>query len=96
MITKEEVARLFETVLAVPSMNESVKIDLKITRTNALLLSNILERGLSKDNDDQSFNLLEIVSKENLLELRSFADECLKKANMTEFRDKLKLMIARK
>lgn len=93
MMTKDDLAVLFETILSVPGMNESVKIDLKMTRTNALLLSTVLDRGLNvKNPDDKSFNLLESVSEENLQELKSFADECLKKAGMTDFSEKLKLM----
>jgi len=93
MMTKDDVAVLFETILSVPGMNESVKIDLKMTRTGALLLSTVLERGLNvKNADEKSFNLLQSVSAENLAELKSFAEECLKKAGMTDFSEKLKLM----
>lgn len=92
-MTKDDVAVLFETILSVPGMNESVKVDLKMTRTGALLLSTILDRGLNvKNPDDKSFNLLESVSADQVAELKSFAEECLKKAGMTEFSEKLKRM----
>jgi hypothetical protein len=45
-------------------MNETVKIDLKISRRNVLLLNSVIERGLTvKDSDDKSSNLLDIVPK---------------------------------
>jgi hypothetical protein len=45
-------------------MNEKVKIDLKITRKNALLLNRIIQRGLSIDKEEDSADLLEIVPEE--------------------------------
>ena len=93
MMTKEDVSRLFETLLIVPSMNDSVKVDLKITRTGALLLSTIFERAVNvKETDDKNFNLLESVSSETIEELRGFVNGCLKKAGMEEFMEKLKFI----
>ena len=38
MITTNDVAKVFDTVLSIPGMNELVKIDLKISRKNVLLI----------------------------------------------------------
>ncbi len=90
MLTTNDVAKVYDTILSIPGMNETVKIDLKISRRNVLLLNSVIERGLTvKDGDDKSSNLLDIVSKETLQELSNLSDDCLKKAGLTELSEKL-------
>ena len=84
-----DAVKVLDTILCAPGMYETVKIDLKISRKNVLLLSSVIERGLSSKEDDKS-NLLESVSKENLQELNAFSTECLQKAGLTELNEKLK------
>jgi len=89
MLTTNDVAKVFDTILSTPGMNEIVKIDLKISRKNVLLLNHVIERGLSNKEDDKSLSLLGSVSEESLLELKTVADECLQKAGLIELREKL-------
>ena len=91
MLTHDEVAKVYDTILSIPGMNEKVKIDLKITRKNALLLNRVIQRGLI-NNDGESSDLLDRVPEEALLELNSLAEECLKKAGLIEFSEKLKML----
>ena len=44
MLTTNDVAKVYDTILSIPGMNETVKIDLKISRRNGLLLNSIIER----------------------------------------------------
>ena len=91
MLTTNDVAKVYDTILSIPGMNETVKIDLKISRRNVLLLNSVIERGLTvKDADDKSSNLLDVVPKETLQELTSLSDDCLQKAGLTELSEKLK------
>mgnify|MGYP006886185377 CR=1 FL=1 len=71
-------------------MNETVKIDLKISRKNVLLLHSVINRGLSAKEDDKSSNLLESIPQETLQELQGIADDYLTKAGLTELSEKLK------
>ena len=90
MLTTNDVARVYDTTLCMPGMNETVKIDLKISRRNVLLLKNVIERGLTaKDSDEKSSNLLDIVPTETLQELNNLSDDCLQKAGLTELNEKL-------
>jgi hypothetical protein len=83
------VVKIYETVLSIPGMNDNVKIAFSIPRKNVLLLSKVIERGLSvKDTDDKS-GVLEIVSKEILQELQALPAELLEKAGLTEMNQKL-------
>lgn len=90
MLAKTDVARIYETVLSIPGMSDNVKIALNIPRKNILLISKVIERGLSvKDAEDKSNNILDMVPKETLQELLSVATELLAKAGLTEMNQKL-------
>jgi glycerol-3-phosphate dehydrogenase len=91
-MTTNDVAKVFDTVLSIPGMNDVVKIDLKISRKNVLLLNHVIERGLSaKDNDKPSI-LMTSIQEENLQELKLFGEECLQKAGLVELSEKLSLL----
>jgi hypothetical protein len=90
MLTTNDIAQVYDTILSIPGMNETVKIDFKISRKNALLLNRVIERGLTLKQGEKSSNLLDIVPQDALQELTSLADDCLKKAGLTELSEKLK------
>ncbi|MFH6997385.1 hypothetical protein ACHRVZ_05585 [Flavobacterium sp. FlaQc-57] len=91
-MTTNDVAKVFDTVLSIPGMNDAVKIDMKISRKNVLLLNHIIERGLSaKDNDKPSI-LMTSIQEENLQELKLFGEECLQKAGLIELSEKLRVL----
>lgn len=87
MITKNDVAKVFDTVLSIPGMSEMVKIDLKISRKNVLLLSCLIEQGLLLEKDPA--NLTGNISEEGFSELKSIAKDCLEKAGLVELNQKL-------
>ncbi|WP_423147031.1 hypothetical protein [Rubrolithibacter danxiaensis] len=92
MLTTNDVAKVYDTILSIPGMNETVKIDMKISRKNVLLLSSVIQRGLTVKEGDKSSNLVDIVPKETLQELTELAGECLHKAGLTELSEKLTLL----
>lgn len=81
--------KVYETLLCSPGMNEAVKIDIKVSRKAVLLLSSVIESGLSKEGG-QAQELLALVPPDHLGELKTFADDCLKKAGLTELSEKMK------
>ena len=81
--------KVYETLLCSPGMNEAVKIDVKISRKTVLLLNSIIELG-SGSEVEQSKELLSLVPKAELEELKNFAEDCLKKAGLTELSEKMK------
>ena len=92
MFTTNDVAKVYDTILSIPRMNEVVKVDLKISRKNVLLLNQVIERGLSAKDDDKSSGLLGNVPEESLLELKNLSEECLQKAGLIELSEKLKAL----
>lgn len=89
-MTTNDVAKVFDTILSIPGMNETVKIDFKISRKNVLLLNSVIERGLSVKDEGNASSLLETVPKETLQELRLFSEDWLQKAGLNELSEKLK------
>mgnify|MGYP003577327103 CR=1 FL=1 len=87
MITKNDVAKVFDTVMSIPGMSEMVKIDLKISRKNILVLSHFIEQGLLLEKDASSF--MGSISDEGLIELKNFSEDCLQKAGLIELSQKL-------
>jgi hypothetical protein len=92
MLTTNDVAKVYDTILSIPGMNETVKIDLKMSRKNVLLLNSVIERGLTAKDDDKSSSLLNNVPEESLKELRALASECLQKAGLIELSEKLNML----
>ncbi len=91
MIAKNDVAKVYDTILSIPGMNDEMKVSLKISRRNLLLLNKLIERGLNgKESNDQSISVLDTVPKETLQELSNIAAELLSKAGLTEMNEKLK------
>lgn len=90
MFTKNDVVRIFDTVLSSPGMGETVKIDLKISRKNVLLLSHVIKEGIAAEKD--GISLLSGTSKESLSELENLSEECLQKAGLVELNEKLNLL----
>ncbi|MDP5198997.1 hypothetical protein [Flavobacterium sp. DG2-3] len=87
MITKNEVSKVYDTVLSTPGMSELVKIDLKISRKNVLLLSHVISKGLDPKSEESS--ILSTISEEGLLDLKKLSEECLQKAGLVELNQKL-------
>jgi len=92
MLTTNDVAKVYDTILSIPGMNETVKIDLKMSRKNVLLLNSVIERGLTAKDDDKSSNILNNVPEESLKELKTLANDCLQKAGLIELSEKLKML----
>lgn len=92
MLTTNDVAKVYDTIFSIPGMNETVKIDMRISRKNVLLLNSVIKRGLSAKDDDKSSIVLESIPKESLQELNAFADDCLSKAGLNELSEKLKAL----
>lgn len=91
MLTENDVAKVFDTILSIPGMNETVKIDLKISRKNVLLLNHVIARGSASHDESKPSALLSSISPESLDDLKLLGDECLQKAGLNELYEKLKI-----
>lgn len=88
MLTTNEVAQVFDTILSSPGMNEAVKIDLRISRKTVLLLHQVIEHGISKKGEDDSL-IFSSASEDSLAELKGLGNDCLQRAGLVEMSEKL-------
>lgn len=95
MLTENDAAQVYDTILSIPGMNEPVKIDLKISRKNVLLLHHVIERGLTENQSSPSV-LLQRTGQENIAELKQLSSDCLGRAGLIELNEKLAGLAATK
>ena len=72
-----------------PGMAEKCKISLQVSRQTILLLGRLIEGGLDSENRDE---ILSVLPKESVEELRAVQEELLKKGNLTDFYQRLKAL----
>lgn len=87
-------AAVYDAMFSVPGMSEQVKVDFKMSRKNLLLLEFLLERGLS-GKENTPGGLGNIITEDTRKEFLAFAADCLQKAGLTEFSEKLKALAKR-
>ncbi|MEI9808340.1 MAG: hypothetical protein WDO16_10985 [Bacteroidota bacterium] len=87
--TKEK-TKIFETILRSPGMSEKCKVVLNISRQNVLLLGRVIESGLLAGKNNFEDEIIGILPKESVDEFREIHGEILKKAELSDFYEKLK------
>jgi hypothetical protein len=70
MLSAKDSALIYETLLSSPGMNDNVKIDLRLTRKTILILSKIIELGLTSNKETRQPGLL-LAAQDNSLEIIS-------------------------
>lgn len=85
----KEIFKIYDTVLSSPGMSENVKIDLRISRKNILLITRMIDQGLRPEENKKDEIFLQL-PKETTDELHLVAEEILKKAGLNDFYEKLK------
>jgi len=88
----KEISKVFETILCSPGMEDNVKIDLRTSRKNILLISRLIEHGL-KLGENQKDPILLQISPESLAELELVREDFLKRAGLNDFYQKLKSLL---
>lgn len=85
-------SKIFETVLSSPGMTEKCKIVLQLSRQNILLLSRLIEVGLLTKEHGFNDEIIQAFPKETAEEFQAIHEEILRKAELTEFYGRLKLL----
>ena len=92
MDSKIEMGKVYDTLLCSPGMEETVKIDLKISRKAVLLLSHAIEKGADPLGKAGLPCLPEEIAKEFSTLLSGIAKDCIDKAGLEILNQKLKAM----
>ncbi len=87
-----EKSKIFQTVLSSPGMNEKCKINLMISRQNILLLGRLIEAGLLTDKNNFDDEIIAALPEDSLEEFKTIHEEILRKGELTDFYDRLKLL----
>jgi hypothetical protein len=85
-------AKIFETVLSSPGMNETCKIVLNPSRQIVVLLSRLIEQGLEKREGKDGDEILTFLPPESVGEVKALMEEMLKKSGLVDFYGRLKLL----
>jgi hypothetical protein len=84
-----DVSKFYEAMLSFPGMNQKIKVGMKISRTNVLLLKLIIEYGLMLKNGERFNEVLEVIPEETKKELAELSQELLNKADLLSLYEKL-------
>ncbi len=84
MLSEKEMGLLYETLLSAPGMTDAVKLDLRISRKEILLLSRVIASGLLAKPDEGLSGLLKVAGKDSADMLHRISDELLEKAGLSE------------
>lgn len=87
IVEKSDVKMVYDTLLSAPGMEETVKLDLRISRKLVLLLSQTLQRGLNAK--DEKPDMLSAVGPQAKGELLELTQSCLEKAGLSQLYQKL-------
>jgi hypothetical protein len=87
-MSTKETFKIYDAVFSSPGMLDSVKIDLRVSRKNVLLLARLIENGL-KEPEKSKDEMFVQLPKEVVEELLQIPGEFLKKAGLSEFYGKL-------
>lgn len=85
-------SKIFETILSSPGMTEKCKIVLQLSRQNVLLLSRLIEAGLLTKEQPFEDEIIQALPKESVEEFKVVHEEILRKAELTTFYERLKLL----
>lgn len=85
----KEKAKVFETILSSPGMNEKCKLVLQVSRQHIILLGRLIETGLLSGKTELNDELISLLSKDAIEEFKIIHEEMLKKAELTDFYQRL-------
>ncbi|GLU57444.1 hypothetical protein Dfri01_69050 [Dyadobacter frigoris] len=93
MDSKIEIAKVYDTLLCSPGMDEIVKIDLKISRKAVLILCHAIEKGSDETGNAGLPSLPENISKQFSELLSGISKDCLEKSGLELLSQKLKALV---
>lgn len=86
-MNEKQLTQVYETLLSVPGMNDTVKVDLRLPRRTILYLVQVLEKGLETGINVPSFG-------PDGSDLEQVIADCLAKAGLTDLHTSLRRLAA--
>lgn len=88
-MVSNEMTRVFDALLSVPGMKDSVKVDMRIPRKTVFFLAQVIHLGLNTSGNEKEQGVLAALSPEDIQVMKEFAKNALEKAGLTELNQKL-------
>lgn len=89
-------AEVLETLLSAPGMNDNVKLDMKISRKNVLLLTQVINRGLGTGVNEKETGVLGKLQPHSVEELTVIAKDLLEKAGLQDMSERIERLLKTK
>jgi hypothetical protein len=90
-LSGKEKTKVYETIFSSPGLKDVCKANLQLKRLTILLLCRLIERGLSPDGIKEDA-LLQLLPKESQEELQNLMSDLLRKGELTDFYENLKML----
>lgn len=85
---------VYDALLCAPGMEDTVKVDLRLTRKVVLFLANAIEKGLA--NKGQAHDLLALSNEVSPAELMEISSGILERAGLSGMNQKLRALSSAK
>ncbi len=85
----KEKAKVVETIVSSQGMSEKCKVVLQVSRQHIILLGKLIENGLLSEKNELNDELITLLSKDAIEEFKVIHEELLKKAELTDFYQRL-------
>lgn len=89
MLTTKELSIVYQTLLTSPGMSEGIKISLTVSRRQALLLTKMIELGLTLKDSGAKAGILSALTDEDIQQANQISQEVLKKSGLIELHDRI-------
>jgi hypothetical protein len=94
MDSRIEIAKVYDTLLCSPGMDEIVRIDLKISRKAVLILCHAIEKGSDETGKNGLPSLPENILNQFRELLSGISKDCLEKSGLEMLSQKLKALVS--
>jgi len=89
----KEIFRIYDAVLSSPGMEDLVRIEIRMSRKNILLISRLIEYGLNGD-ENTGDDIFSQLFKDKMEEINLIREDLLKKGGLSDFYNKLKSVVS--
>ena len=89
MYSKNVVAGFYETLFTLEALKKEVKITLRISPKNVLILAKVVELGLANKSANEADGLFTVVNDKSLEEIKTICMELLSNCGLTDTYERL-------
>ena len=92
MSSKNVVAEFYETLFTLEALNKEIKINLRISPKNVLIVAKVIELGLANKNGSDADGLFTVVNDKSLEEIKTICANMLSEVGLTDTYNRLNIL----